>query len=1272
MPRQLFFIPALTACLIVACLFPGAHYAQEKRYVNGLYFERFSQSEGLPSQGLDCMASSRPGYLWLGSSFGIVRYDGYSFRPYLYSGSSLPFNYGVISLLSEDENGNLWFTINGREEIFLFNPATETYRHFTIRQDKGQPFPGRPTALVAAAGNELWIGDAQTGLYHARLLNKGGQNKPELKVRHFPSTAGTEGGPLSNTIQALLLHPGGDLWIATDKGISRVKAGQHPSDSLRFIHFQPGEEEPANLESAAALALSPSGGIWAAGRKTGPPGSIVNAISYFDYSPGKFLPLPVPLSGKAPVSSMLESSDGRLYIGTRGEGLYILPHARNALKGEPATARNYKFEPPAAWEDATITDILQDPFENIWIATALTGLYKLNPYFNQFSHYRIPPSPGDDDVYITLATEGPEGDIWLGSSSAGVYRFNRRENTFTQYLPEEGNPYSLASRTALYLFIDRDSNLWIGTAGGPNRFDPETGRFIRYPEPKGYIVHIYEDEEGYFWVGTIGGGLTILDPSRAVVARYRRRNGHPGSLNSNEVWQTYKDSRGEIYLMTSNGLHRVIRNGPLRRDSLLFERIDGPSPLAAWMHESPKGHYWLSYLGYIFCHWDPDDYTCREYPLPSDMANVILEDGRGRLWLSAGEGIYRFDPETQTMDSYDGSYGIPFAGLGRFGRRNGSGEITLSAGPIGFTIFHPDSIRANPTAPIVKIISIFTTGRSGKDSLAAPPSQSLEEMRVPYRRNSLTIEYQGLHFSYPEKIRYTYRMQGLEEGWVEAGQSRVARYSKLPPGRYIFQVKAASPDGIWSKILSSAPICIAPPWWRTWWAYGAYGTLFLAALYFANHYQQRQWELQAQLQLEKQRAAQLQEVDELKNHFITNITHEFRTPLTIILGMAGQIGAQPQALLKEGVKMITRNARTLLRLVNQMLDLARVEAGKLELNMRQADIIPFLHYLLESFHSLAGYKNITLHFQSSQPSLTMDYDPERLSHILSNLLSNAIKFTPEGGKVQIQVKSRNVAPGYSQEETAPANSFLLITVRDNGIGIPEEKLPYLFNRFYQAHPGPGTTSSPQGGTGIGLALARELAQLMGGGITVESEPGKGSAFTVELPITREAAVEAGSIIESSITEPAEEIKSGLSLEAETGKTAETIPTKGQSPLLLIVEDNPDVTRYLQTLLKGQYRIMTAIDGEDGTTRAIEHIPDIIISDIMMPKRDGMELCSLLKEDRRTSHIPIILLTARADLRSRLQGLDRGADAYLAKPFNPRELEIQMRKALRLRQTLREK
>jgi signal transduction histidine kinase/DNA-binding response OmpR family regulator len=501
------------------------------------------------------------------------------------------------------------------------------------------------------------------------------------------------------------------------------------------------------------------------------------------------------------------------------------------------------------------------------------------------------------------------------------------------------------------------------------------------------------------------------------------------------------------------------------------------------------------------------------------------------------------------------------------------------------------------------------------------------------------FEFAALHFADPVRNQYAYQLEGFDSDWRYSGDRHEATYTNLDPGRYRLRVKAANKDGVWNETGLSLDLRILPPWWATGWAYLLYILTIGGGATWLYRNQQRRRRTRAE-------AERIKELDRFKTQFYTNITHEFRTPLTVILGMVKQVREHPTQYLKQGTELIERNGRQLLGLINQLLDLSKLDSQAFQLAMRQGDIVAFLHYLTDAHQGYATTKDIVLRFQTEVDYLLMDFDSEQLRQVISNLLSNALKFTPPGGEVHLGLRV--------------SDGRLEIGVRDTGIGIPADDLPYVFDRFYQVN----RRHNPLGGgTGIGLAHARELVRLMDGSIAVASTPGEQTVFTVRLPIWREAAM--------TQVAPAEDLSAGREAMGESRSEAANQPKKGALPQLLLIEDNPDVVTYLQTCLRGRYLCSVARNGQEGIDRALAQVPDLIISDVMMPQRDGFEVCATLKQHPLTSHIPIVLLTARADAQSRLAGIRRGADVYLAKPFAAEELLAQLERLLARQRSLAE-
>jgi signal transduction histidine kinase/DNA-binding response OmpR family regulator len=571
------------------------------------------------------------------------------------------------------------------------------------------------------------------------------------------------------------------------------------------------------------------------------------------------------------------------------------------------------------------------------------------------------------------------------------------------------------------------------------------------------------------------------------------------------------------------------------------------------------------------------------------------------------------------------------------------------------TAFYPSEIHDRVSDAQVRItglkINNLDVDYFEEGSPLLRPIHQTDQITVSHKQNLVTLEFALMDFGTPQENRFRYRLQGVDPDWVNAGISHTANYAQLRPGKYLFEVQGNIGYGEWSAS-STLLITVLPPWWASWWAYSIYFLALVFAVYNIIYFFKKRLLLQHQLKLKYEEANRLKELDAFKSHLFTNLTHEFRTPLTVILGMAKQlskgseqsaVGEKEKGALANGLQLIESNGKNLLRLINQLLDLSKLENNSFRLHLKQDDIVPFVRYVTKSFLSYANSHNLSLRFFTQLESQMMDFDPEQIKQVLTNLISNALKFTPSGGEISVTLSS--------------ASGKLVIEVSDTGIGISAGDLPHIFDRFFQVD---STTTRLGQGTGIGLAHTQELVKIMGGGISVESELGKGTSIRVLLPITNDMVVmrEGDSVLHATLPDSIKG-NSKMEEEAESPALVEDIALDVPLPELLIIEDNPDVVVYLQSCLEDAYQIEVAYNGRIGIEKAFERIPDFIICDVMMPEKDGYQVCDTLKNDERTSHIPIILLTAKADTFSRITGLRRGADAYLAKPFNEEELLVQI-------------
>jgi signal transduction histidine kinase/DNA-binding response OmpR family regulator len=668
--------------------------------------------------------------------------------------------------------------------------------------------------------------------------------------------------------------------------------------------------------------------------------------------------------------------------------------------------------------------------------------------------------------------------------------------------------------------------------------------------------------------------------------------------------------------------------------------------------------------------WDPASRSFIHYNNPgfSDCARAYIlgQDRKGRLWVRTETGkLGVLDTATGMFNTFDLSQGLCNT-LGDMENLE-DGSVLLS-GWAGWNIVWPDSIGRQRSPPPLLITNMKVNDR------AVVPAPVLlggtESLQLSHTQDVLEFEFAAIDIDAPQLVRYSYRLEGLEPDWVKTQDRRYVRYAAVPPGRYVFRLRAASARNEWPEQEIAFAVSIAPPWWKTLWSYAAYAFLFLGLLYAGYRVRLRQLRLEQQVELGQFKAEHLAEVDRLKSRFFANISHEFRTPLTLILGpiRKWRERAQEEELEKD-MGMAERNANRLLRLINQLLDLSKLEAGAMKLRASRMNIVPLVKGIAYSFESSAGMRGVALNVSVDEEDIEVYCDKDMVEKILSNLLSNAFKFTPQGGSVTVSVALPQIR---NQISDISNQNSIWITVADTGMGIPPDQLDKVFDRFYQVD---ASQTREHEGSGLGLALVKELVELHHGTIQVESEVGEGTTFTVRLPMGRSHLKE-DEIIEDpvSIGETRREVKGTfIGTPGEVGPGGTQAGGAGiEKPIVLIVEDNSDVRVYITGYLAPSYQVVEAKDGGEGIEKARECVPDLVISDVMMPKKDGYEVCRVLKLDERTSHIPIILLTAKAASENRVEGLETGADDYLIKPFDPKELLARIRNLIDMRRKLRER
>jgi signal transduction histidine kinase/DNA-binding response OmpR family regulator/ligand-binding sensor domain-containing protein len=1229
--------------------------------LDGLQMEMFELPNGESGNHVQSIVQDKYGFMWFGSQFGLHRWDGHHFKTYLNNPAD-PNSIGCdyIEYILPARDGSLWIGFWGGG-MDHFDQTTGKFTHYTARGENGLS-SGHVSVILEDKNGLIWVGTME-GL--DRLDPKTGE------IRHFRNRRNDPSSLSCNQVRSLYEDSEGTLWVGTGFVFDEIGKGGlnrfHPETGTftRYLHDPRDPSSLAGPEVRAMLEDS-KGNFWV--------GTSGDGLQKMNRQTGKFIRYPNHRGNQTPYSApaydhgsfrhvtcLMEDKAGLLWIGDFSSGFKVIDPATGQWKLFQQNRKHARLLENAAWTAFQSKDGVR------WFSTASSDarVYRIAGKQDVFKAVVLPSKQG----FVSSFSEDKKDNLWFSTNEFSIGKLERDK-------PEKGVVVRFAEQEqalagATKILAADDGTLWAvkaDSATGLIRYHPEKKMIEHFQHDPGdagsiasnFINDILLDKNGNLWIATDGEGLDYFDKKTGKFRHFRNRKNNPNSLTHNHLDKLFQANDGNLWVVGSanRGKGRAIfvnRFDPQQKEVTRYNLNGIPAGQDIWQSpptQDKEGNIWLCLENGIL-KLVPVTGTC-VYFGSTLLGKEVLPlkgmemDDEGKLWIM-GQKLLKFDPERETVFAYTIGGGLESHSFQKGAiYKNEKGEIFLG-GRYGFHYFDPGKIAGSSSeAPIVRITEfelLDQTEQAIFDSTQKVVFWKSGILELKHTQNVFAFRFAALDFIDPMGNRLEYMLENFDKNWRVAGQEPKATYIKVPPGKYRFRVRGANSLGVWGEE-TSLEVVIHPPFWLTWWAYVLYGLLIAATLYgIYRFYLNRRLE-----QAETQR---LKELDEMKNRLYANITHEFRTPLTVILGMAKQVRENPADWFAEGMDMISRNGENLLGLVNQMLDLSKLESGNLPLRYEQDDVVKFLGSVVESFRSFAESRGVRLHFLSEPDELVMDHDPEKLKHIVMNLLSNAVKFTPGNGDVYVSA---------SRHEGA-----FFIKIKDTGIGIGEEQLPFIFDRFYQAD---GSSTRQGEGTGIGLSLAKELTGAMGGSISVKSKPGKGAEFQVKLPVRNEAGFskkngKAGVEVVFENTEP-------RTVTATLRPVPVVPPTAGaEHPLILLIEDNADVVACLASCLDGTHRIAVAKDGREGIDLATELIPDLIISDVMMPQKDGFEVCSFLKNDERTSHIPVILLTAKADLDSKLEGLENGADAYLAKPFHREELLVRIKNLLNLRRKLQQ-
>lgn len=1309
-------------CLFISFLCVFSNIAQEKNLLlakDQLMFQHLGPSEGLMHNSITTELQDSKGFIWFGTLNGLYKYDGYNFVFYSNSpddDTSLLSN--KVFTLYEDKNKVIW--IGTKKGLCQYNRKENNFiskNSLGGLFGKGLEISDPINSVLEDTDGVLWVG-TRFGLY--RVFGKDANLSVTLH------TSGIADNSLSsNYIKDIKEDHLGRIWVGTNNGLNRIVKKTNGDFEFQRYFNQIDNENSLVSNTINKLFVSSKKDLWVGTRKGLTVMSIngsLDSILYTNYLKNNTKNLSTISNNN--INALTEDKNGNIWIGFRFGGINVFETSTGEFNNVTSVTNSY-----TSLKSQDIHDLMVDDSGVLWVATARGWVSKLDIGRKKIFHYnhKVKSSNSLSSNVINTVYEDSKNNIWVATYGQGVNRLyeNNGSISFINYKQNKKQYKTFFSKNIFGICEDDFGNYWAATQmDGLGHFkiskDLSSAAVqnvqYRYSKsendfPSNKLAVITKDNKGDIWVGAYdSGGLVQFTPKEYGKGKpeffsYKNDSKDENTLSLNSVSCIYEDSEGVLWVGTNGGgVNKILRdelNIPVKFIRISNRKKDVQSLSNDYVHsitEDSNGNIWIGTFGGGLNKLPKKEknnvtpvfqrFTTRN-GLPSNEIYGVLEGDDHKLWISTNNGLSVLDPSTNTFSNLSTSDGIQAENFRKYAYLKGHDGMLYFGGINGLNVLDPTKIKANESLPKIEITGFKIFNKTvdvgqkvlGEVILTEAIGNS-KKITLSPNHNTFSFEFAALHYASPKENEYKYMLEGWDSEWVSTtSERRFAGYSNLKAGDYTFKVKASNNDNVWNENYKTIDITILPPWWKTWWAYILYVTILFVLMFLFKRYVLINEVYQNKLNIEKLEQEKIKEINKIKLEFFTNVSHEFKTPLTLILGpLQTLINASTTSIkVKESLLLMERNANHLFRLINQIMEFRKVETKELKLELTKGDLVTFCKEQVISFRVMAETKMIDLQFHSNNNTIEGFFDWDKMEKIINNLISNSIKYTPNGGEVKLslmQVASDISVNGESKS--------VRIVVEDNGDGIPKNQLELIFDRFYQIKSESSTGSK---GSGIGLALTKSLIESHKGTIEVSSEPNKGSVFSVQLPILThmtslgqpsnrltmdkdEPLASQGTY--SEVDSDLEDTKEQL-LDEEVSNTEINSETKEKTkPSLLIVEDNPDMLLFVSNTLKETYKIYKATDGVKGLKSALKHVPDVIVSDVMMPNMDGIEFCDKLKSNEISSHIPVVLLTARASVEHRIEGLKVGADAYIPKPFDIRHLEVRIQTLLDQREKLKTK
>ncbi|AUP81186.1 hybrid sensor histidine kinase/response regulator transcription factor [Flavivirga eckloniae] len=1236
---------------------------QEFRFVN--------IKDGIPKTGVSNIIQDHYGFIWIGTTgTGLYKFDGINYTVYKYGlRDTTSLSSSRIECTYLDSKNRLWIgTENG---LNLYNRELDQFKRITV--DDMPLNNAFILSLEEDSLNNLLIGTHGQGLYKLdletfnieRVLSSTFENRLQIYI---------------NNIQH---SKQGKTFVGTNFGLKEIDFVNNKLIQTRLFL---NDKKSINTHIETQL-IDSNNNLWVGTKDKGlfkctlsdDANNNVIAVDTFKFSTKKIM-------------TIVELANKTFIVGTENDGLFH-------IKADGEVIKNYvlsKTEENSILHNS-IWSLFEDSNKRIWMGYFNSGVAVSDKLYDKFSDIKSLPT-NDNSLRIGSVlgmVEDEFKNIWIATDGGGIDIYNKKTGKISHINSQEKSIYSgLTTDYIKTLLVDSKGNIWVGSwDSGIFILNKNEKKFVNYNVENtsgalkaNTIVSLSEDSKGTIWIGTFSQGLHSYNPKTKTFKKHDSDAFVSSGLSTIDVRKVLVDSEDIIWIGTTNGLFKVAR---LKESlSIIFlgnkmteaykNSSDANHILA--IYEDSKGHIWIGTRGTGLCKYDKtkDEYTWFNKDTGFNVENIsaIIEEGDSNLWVSGNTGLAKIDLKNFSTTNYtinDGLLSNDF----NFGAVLKGDDGQLYFGNVkGVDYFNPKEIKINNSPPLLHLTDFKLFNEKVIPKVEESPLDKVisetDSISLTHKQSVFTIEYSGINYTRPEKNNYAYYLEGYETTWNYVGQKRSATYTNLDAGDYTFKLKAANNDGVWNVNPLELKITVLPPWWRTNWAIFSYLLVFLYGVYLLNKLTQSRIKEKQQIRNERLQQVQNDELNKKKIQFFTNISHEFRTPLTLILNPLKDILNNTTLNLPQEVNnkhaIIYKNTDRLYRLINELMDLRKLELRKMNVRAEKINLIQFSENIAGYFQEEAFKKSILLSVDADMPDITVWADTKMLEKIIFNLLSNAIKVTPDGGSITIELLSTDqlyILPLIDEEKPI---KVVEIIISDTGPGLEEDQVSKIFERFYQVE---GLNKTYFGGTGIGLEVVQNFVKLHKGIIDVKSKIGEGTTFKILFPAGNTHFTENEIVLNSkALHQKKEDFLSVPTLDI-TEKPNSNVQVQ-KTETILIVEDNVELRDYLKYELSDQYKVLLASNGKSGIKMARESFPDVIVTDVIMPEMSGFEFCKIIKTDASTSHIPLLMLTAKSTIENRIEGLENGADAYMVKPFDLKLLKLRISQLIKSRQLIFDK